>query len=174
MKKLLIYYIRKIKYFLFYKIKRVYFIKIVREGAKEVGENLFVNSKSSVTKHTIIGDNVALNGLIIGGNGKVVIGDNTRIGRDVLIITSNHNYNQPQKLPYDEKLISKSVIVNNNVWIGQRVTILPGVELGEGSIIQAGSVVVSDIPKYSIAGGNPAKVFKYRDIEHYNYLKNNR
>jgi acetyltransferase-like isoleucine patch superfamily enzyme len=45
------------------------------------------------------------------------------------------------------------------------------VTVGEGSIIQAGSVVVKDIPKYAIAGGHPAKVFKYRDIEHYKKLK---
>ena len=46
-----------------------------------------------------------------------------------------------------------------------------GVTIGEGAIIQAGSVVVSDIPKYAIAGGHPAKVFKYRDIDHYERLK---
>jgi acetyltransferase-like isoleucine patch superfamily enzyme len=57
------------------------------------------------------------------------------------------------------------------VWLGSRVTILGGVTIGEGAIIQAGAVVVSDIPKYAIAGGNPAKVFKYRDIEHYERLK---
>jgi len=45
------------------------------------------------------------------------------------------------------------------------------ITIGEGAIIQAGSVVVSDIPKYAIAGGDPAKVFKYRDIEHYEKLK---
>ena len=49
--------------------------------------------------------------------------------------------------------------------------ILPGVKISEGSIIQAGSVVVNDIEKYAIAGGHPAKVFKYRDIEHYERLK---
>ena len=48
---------------------------------------------------------------------------------------------------------------------------LAGVTIGEGAIIQAGSVVVSNIPDYAIAGGHPAKVFKYRDIEHYTKLK---
>ena len=48
---------------------------------------------------------------------------------------------------------------------------LGGVHIGEGAIIQAGSVVVSDIPPYAIAGGHPAKVFKYRDIDHFEYLK---
>jgi acetyltransferase-like isoleucine patch superfamily enzyme len=48
---------------------------------------------------------------------------------------------------------------------------LPGVRIGEGAIIQAGSTVVKDIEKYGIAGGHPAKVFKYRDIDHYEKLK---
>jgi acetyltransferase-like isoleucine patch superfamily enzyme len=51
------------------------------------------------------------------------------------------------------------------------VIILPGVTIHEGAIIQAGSVVVKDIEKCAIAGGHPAKVFKYRDIEHYEKLK---
>ena len=49
--------------------------------------------------------------------------------------------------------------------------VLGGVTIGEGAIIQAGSVIIKDIPKYAIAGGHPAKVFKYRDIEHYIKLK---
>ena len=52
------------------------------------------------------------------------------------------------------------------------VIVLPGVTIGEGVVIQAGSVVVKDIPALSVAGGHPAKVFKTRDIEHYNELKN--
>jgi acetyltransferase-like isoleucine patch superfamily enzyme len=48
---------------------------------------------------------------------------------------------------------------------------LGGVSIGEGAIVQAGAVVVKDIPPYAIAGGNPAKVFKYRDIDHFQKLK---
>lgn len=55
--------------------------------------------------------------------------------------------------------------------MGNRVIVLGGVRIGEGAIVQAGSCVVSDLPKCSIAGGHPAKVFKYRDVEHYETLK---
>ena len=61
--------------------------------------------------------------------------------------------------------------IGDNVWFGHRVTVLPGVSIGEGSIIQAGSVVVSDIPKCAIAGGSPARQFDTRDREHYERLK---
>ena len=58
-----------------------------------------------------------------------------------------------------------------SIQLGNRVIVLPGVRIGEGAIIQAGSVVVKDVEKYAIAGGHPAKVFKYRDIDHYEKLK---
>ena len=65
----------------------------------------------------------------------------------------------------------KEVLIEDNEWLGNRVIILPGVSIGEGSLIQAGSVVVKDIPKYAIAGGHPAKVFSSRDKDHYEELK---
>lgn len=74
-------------------------------------------------------------------------------------------------IPYDDTVITKDVIIGDNVWIGVNVIILGGVTIGEGAIIQAGAVVVKDIPPCGIAGGNPAQVFKYRDIEHYKKLK---
>ena len=88
-----------------------------------------------------------------------------------MIISSIHNYDFGDAIPYDDTIISKDVVIEENVWLGNRVIILPGVTIGEGAIIQAGSVVVKDIPKYAIAGGHPAKVFKYRDINHYEKLK---
>jgi len=65
----------------------------------------------------------------------------------------------------------KPVIIEDNVWIGSRVIILPGSIIGEGAIIQAGSVVASKIPPLAIAGGHPAQPFKYRDKNHYFKLK---
>lgn len=65
----------------------------------------------------------------------------------------------------------KTVIIGDNVWLGSRVIILPGVKIGEGTVIQAGSVVVSDIPPLSIAGGHPCQVFSMRKVGHYNRLE---
>jgi acetyltransferase-like isoleucine patch superfamily enzyme len=90
---------------------------------------------------------------------------------EIIFITSNHNYDYGKKIPYDDTHIIKKVIIKDNVWFGDRVIVLGGVEIGEGAIIQAGSVVVKDIPAGGIAGGNPAKVFKYRNMEHYYDLK---
>jgi len=116
-------------------------------------------SKTRFTKQTYLGRNCNFNGLEIIGKGKVIIGDNFHSGENVLIMSSNHNYDRGDTIPYDRKLINKDIIIEDNVWVGARVIIL------------AGSVVVKDIPKYAIAGGHPAEVFKYRDIDHYEKLK---
>ena len=131
-----------------------------------------VNFYSRFTKNTYLGKNCHFNGLIIRGNGKVTIGDNFHSGKECLLINTYHKYDRGNAVPYDTNLsINKDIIIEDNVWIGDRVLILGGASIGEGAIIQAGAVVVNDIPKYAIAGGNPAKVFKYRDIESYEKLK---
>lgn len=145
--------------------------RIVKKQASSVGENLKINYKSHVTNKTVIGDNAGINGLIVSGGGNVLIGHNFHCGSDCLIMTQNHNYDSGKSIPYDDTYIIKNVEIGDNVWFGSRVIILPGVRIAEGAIIQAGAVVVKDIPSYAIAGGNPAKVFKYRNINHYKKLK---
>ena len=152
-------------------IKYFYKRKVLK-NVQSYKESLKVNGYSYVNNNTILGKNINFNGMRIKGNGKVVIGDNFHSGQECLMITSYHKYDGGDAIPYDtKKNIDKDIIIENNVWLGDRVIVLGGVKIGEGAIIQAGSVVVSDIPKYAIAGGHPAKVFKYRDIEHYEKLK---
>ena len=130
-----------------------------------------VNGPSSVTKNTVLGNNVHINGLHVRGQGRVSIGDNFHSGKGLLILTQNHNYATGERLPYDSSHEVKDTTIGDNVWIGLNVTLLPGVTLGEGCIIQAGSVVCSDIPRLAIAGGHPARVFSERDKSHYDRLK---
>ncbi len=143
----------------------------VKHQAKSVGDGLRVNNYSSVTSNTFLGNNVNFNGMKIGGSGIVTIGDNFHSGKDCLMISEIHNYDSGTAIPYDETFIAKKIIIEDNVWFGERVIVLGGVKIGEGAIIQAGSVVVKDIPPLAIAGGHPAKAFKYRDEDHYIKLK---
>ncbi|UUX92239.1 acyltransferase [Methanoplanus endosymbiosus] len=143
----------------------------VKKTCNSYGKSLKVNGYSIVTKNTYLGNNVNFNGMKIYGIGNVYIGNYFHSGMGCIMITDNHNYNHGSAIPYDHTKIKKDIIINDNVWLGMNVTILSGVNIGEGAIIQAGSVVVSNIPKYGIAGGHPAKVFKYRDIDHYERLK---
>ncbi|MDR1026397.1 MAG: acyltransferase [Lactobacillus sp.] len=138
--------------------------------AKECGKNLFVGRPSRINDNAYLGDNVNFNGMDIYGKGKVTIGDYFHSGLGCTMITDNHNY-EGEKIPYDETYTSKDIEIGKCVWFGFNVTILPGTKIGDGAIIQAGSVVHGEIPKYAIAGGNPAKVFSYRDKKHYDKLE---
>ncbi len=147
-------------------------IRLIREHralriVKSHKGDVYIGGKTYLTTKTVLGKNVNFNGMKIRGNGNVVFGDNFHSGEDCLIITSNHNYDNGSAIPYDSTNIDKDVVFGDNVWLGSRVIVLGGVTIGEGAIIQAGAVVVNDIPPLAIAGGSPAKVFKYRDKEHY-------
>lgn len=153
------------------RVKKPYLTSQIRKKARAVGQGLRVNNKSQINNHTYIGNNVHFNGMKIVGKGKVTIGDNFHSGEECLMITDSHNYDTGKAIPYDNTYIIKDIIIEDNVWLGTRVIILGGVTIGEGAIIQAGSVVVSDVPKGAIFGGHPAKLIKYRDLDHYERLK---
>ena len=142
----------------------------VRLTAKEVRGPIWIGGPTSVSRQTTLGNFSSLNGVVVKGVGPCEIGDYVHTGTDVLIITSNHNHKSTRQLPYDDVEIPKKVSIGRACWLGDRVTILPGVVIGEGAIIQAGAVVVSDIPRLGIAGGNPAEVFRFRDEKSYDAL----
>lgn len=143
----------------------------VRRRAKKVGVCLHCNGRVHVTRRTEIADHVSFNGMWASGTGRLVIGRYLHSGEGLRIFTRNHNYNCGEAIPYDDTYIAKDVIIEDFVWIGAQVILLPGTHIGEGAVIQAGSVVHGTIPPCAIAGGNPAKVFAYRDVEHFNRLK---
>lgn len=162
-------YFKKIIYIL----RRFILSSFVKLKVGKYENPLLVNGFSTVTKKTILGANVSFNGMSIQGSGEVIIGNNFHSGQNCLILTQNHNY-EGNMIPYDNTYICKKTTIGENVWLGHRVIILPGITIGEGAIIQAGAVVTKDVPDYAIAGGNPAEIFKYRDKDHYNQLKSER
>lgn len=95
-------------------------------------------------------------------HGPLSIGDNVMMGPDVVILTHTHNIDRSD-IPMGKQgsRIAK-VTIGNDVWIGMRSIIMPGVNIGNGAVIGAGAVVTKDVPDYAIVGGVPAKVIKYR------------
>lgn len=154
---------------LIYRILAVVFTLLVKIKAKEIKGSIKANGFTRLNNNTYLGNNVHFNGLEILGDGKVVIGDNFHSGKKTMFLTDIHNYNG-RKLPYDETIIKKEIIIGNNVWIGARVTIIGNCKIGDGAIIQAGSVVVSNVESLAIVGGAPAKQFSKRDEVHYKSL----
>ena len=137
--------------------------------------NITANSSFRNHKNIIWHDNIYIGPkAYIWAVGGLEIDENVIIGPRVTIHTSNHRYENATMLPYDGYSYTKKVTIEKNVWIGDSSMIVPGVTIGEGSIVAMGSVVTKDVPKYSIIGGNPAKVIKQRDIEKYKELDKNK
>ena len=86
------------------------------------------------------------------------IGPNVAIGPNVTIIINSDPYPSKLSKMYPKSL--KKVVLCENVWVGASVTILGGISIGKNSIIAAGSIVVKDVPSFSIVAGNPAKIIK--------------
>ena len=96
-------------------------------------------------------------------NGTCTIGDYVMMGADVTVITHNHSFERTDIPMMDQGFEEeRPVVIGNDVWIGDKVTILPGVNIGDGSIIGAGAVVTHDVPPYAIVGGVPAKIIRMR------------
>ena len=93
------------------------------------------------------------------------IGNDVMMGPDVFIIGENHDFDDINiSMRLQGYIESKPICIEDDVWIGGRVIILPGVRIEKGAIIGAGSVVTKDIPPYAICAGNPARVIRYRNI----------
>ena len=152
-------------------LKRIFFSALVKRKVKSYGKMLRVNNYCEISGNVFLGNNVFFNGLKVRGVGTLRIGNYFHSGIDCIIITSNHNY-EGDLIPYDETHIKKNINIGDFVWIGDRVTIIGDCNIGRGAIIAAGSVVVKDVPDYAIVGGNPAKILKYRDINHFEDLYN--
>jgi acetyltransferase-like isoleucine patch superfamily enzyme len=142
-----------------------------------IGEGFCANEDVKIeawTKHgnqqfhpnIIIGDNVFMNCRThISATQNMKIGNGVLFGSDVFVSDNNHGQSNSRKelmiRPNKRDLYSKGPIsIGDNAWIGDKAVILGGVSIGEGAIIGASSVVTKDIPPYSIAVGNPAKVIR--------------
>lgn len=129
----------------------------------QCGHNVNVERGASIGLRTVcIGSNsgIGINASIGDGTH---IGSNVMMGPDVLILTQNHRTSRLD-LPMREQGFTPvlPVRIEDDVWIGARAIILPGVRIGTGSVIGAGAVVSRDVPPGAIAVGNPARAVRYR------------
>lgn len=95
--------------------------------------------------------------------GRCIIGNDVMMGPQCFIYSWNHRSDDPTKAMCEQGFTEEEpVVIGDDVWIGSRVTILPGVHIGSHAIIGTGAVVTKDVPEWAIVGGVPAKVLKYR------------
>jgi len=192
LKKHVVYFLKifhiKFRLFITYLLQfRLYFYnnflnKIPSRIIREVFSKIYINfgNHSSIRsnvkilnkygRHITIGNNSIINEgcLFDGRSGKIVIGNNVSISREVMIYTLEH------KIDCDYfKTEPGDVVINDYVWLGSRVIILPGVEIGLGAVVASGAVVTKDIPPMSVYGGIPAKLIRKRTSNLLYNLKDN-
>ena len=135
---------------------------LVKGYINACGKCVNIQPKATIARRVEIGDfsGVGRNSLLQGG---VKIGKHVMMGPEVFIYTQNHDFSRTD-IPMDQQGWSKErpVVIEDDVWIGSRVTILPGVIIGRGSIVGASAVVTKSFPPYSVIAGNPASVVKSR------------
>lgn len=125
---------------------------------KSIGHGCNIE-KGAVLQHSIkIGNNSGIGVNCVIGPG-TIIGNGVMMGPDCLIYTHNHKFDK-DLLRYNGDTEINPVNIEDNVWIGARCIILPGVTVGKGSTIGAGAIVTKNVPEYTVVAGNPAKVVK--------------
>ncbi|WP_423478975.1 acyltransferase [Priestia megaterium] len=144
-------------------------VYINKQGKFEVGRNLTLIGKPWPIQLTVveganlfIGENVLVNaGVGIASNTNIVIEDNVKIGPRTSIFDSQYHPIDSN----DVRELGKEVIISKNTWIGAGCIILPGVRIGENSVIAAGSVVNKDVPPNTLVGGVPAAFIKSLNVK---------
>lgn len=138
---------------------RVFWAKKI---VSKCGANVNFERFSKFSPLLSIGDNSGI-GIRACINGPVSIGRDVMMGQEVIIYTTRHNDDRLD-IPMRQQGMKEvmPVTIGNDVWIGGRVIILPGVTIGDGCIIGAGAIVTKDIPPHSVAVGVPAKVVRQR------------
>lgn len=113
-------------------------------------------------KNITIGKNVFINsGCHFQDQGGITINDGVLIGHNVVLATLNHDFSPKKR----STLHPAPIVIGKNVWIGSNATVVPGVTIGNGSIVAAGAVVTKNVPENVVVGGVPAKIIKRLDTE---------
>ncbi len=145
--------------------------EIMRKLFGSVGENVWMQQPVMVVcgSNVTIGNNCYFNaGTTLLDDYKIVIGNNVLISPNVTIITTGHPLHPEMRM--HGEMYSAAVTIEDDAWIGACVTLLPGVTIGRGAMVGAGSVVTKDVPPMTVAVGNPCKVLRAigeRDREYY-------
>jgi len=133
----------------------------------EIGSNCIIEDFATINNgvgDVLIGNNcgIGLSNVIIG---PVKMGNYVMLAQNIVISGLNHGYEDITLPPRVQKVVTKQITIEDNVWIGANCVITAGVTIGKHAVIGAGSVVTKDIPQFSVAVGNPARVIKKYNFE---------
>ena len=134
---------------------------LMQQLFKEVGKNVWIEPdfKCEFGKNIKIEDDVYINfGCVILDCAEITIGSHTLIGPNVGLYAANHSIDALERI--NGGCYGKPIHIGKNVWLGGDVKVLPGVSIGDNTIIGTGSIVTKDIPSNVVAAGNPCKVIR--------------
>ena len=132
---------------------------------RQMGPNTVVQHRMRLTnpEKIIIGSNCSFGqGAFLTGGGGIRIGDWVGLGPDAKIWSVNHRFDNPDVPWLLQGYEHKEVVIEDDVWLGANVFVMPGVTIGKGAIVSAGSVVNKSVPPYAIVVGNPGRVAGWR------------
>lgn len=137
--------------------------QLVRRMFRRCGRRVNVERRANFGsgRNISIGDDSGL-GINCRINGPVAIGKHVMMGPDVHIIARRHRHARTDVPMAKQGYESAPVAIGDDVWIGARAIVLPGVKIGCGAIVGAGAVVTKDVPEYAVVGGVPARVLRSR------------
>lgn len=149
---------------IFYNLKKLMQAYRYRHLKKGHGARINVGVSISNPKNVIIGENSYINGgwLSVGKSSKIIIGNNCLISYNVHFRTMTHRYEKKDKLIRLQGEYEKDIVIEDDVWIGFGVQIMPGVTVHTGAVVGAGAVVTHDVDPYTVVGGIPARKIKER------------
>lgn len=137
-----------------------------RAAAKQIlsfcGKDVNIEKGARFASDIALGDRSALGIRAEIGEG-TILGRDVMMGPDCLILTKNHRFDRTHVPMNTQGETLSPVVIGNDVWIGARVTILPGARIGDGAVIGAGSVVSGEISAKTVVAGNPARPIHNRD-----------
>lgn len=158
-----LYCLRIVGHIPFHSVRRFFYtlsgLKIGSGSSIHMWADFFQPKNIVIGKDTILGNNIFLD-----GRAPLIIGNHVDVASEVMIYNSEHDINDEGFRAREEE-----VKIEDYVFIGPRVIILPGVHIGKGAVIAAGAVVTKDVPSFTIVGGVPAKAIGERKHKELNY-----
>lgn len=144
------------------KVSMIFRYFFAKKILNKTGKNVNIEKNACFNPKVSIDDNSGI-GISCELYGKVTIGKNVLMGPECVFYTCNHNYCDRNRNIIDQGVSEeKEIIVEDDVWIGRRAIVLPGVKIKKGCVVGAGAVVTKSFPEYSIIGGCPAKIIGKR------------
>lgn len=160
MKNIIILFKQKIKN-KFKQFKSEYILfKHAKEYKFNIGKNI---NYTGLINDLVVGEATTINGNanLRFKNGKIKIGKNCLIARNVTILTQTYDIDTQKEIS-SKNMVVKNVVIGDNVWVGSNVVIMPGINIGDNAVVGAGAIVTKNIHDFEIWAGNPAKKIRTR------------